>query len=824
MHSPLTMRTPAPVNRNSHERAVTVSRTFLAACAFLVSMLCVVSLPAETKLQSFVSEHCSACHADKDSPGQLDLVALSNESPEAHAEAWERVLRKLQSRQMPPEGEPQPEAALIQSVIEQVATELDRAYFERPKIASTDALRRLTRTEYQNAVRDLLGVEIDATSLLPPDEASHGFDNITVSDLSPTFLNRAISAAQKISHLAVGGARHAPGGETYRVRPDITQEEHVPGLPIGTRGGTLIKTSFPQAGEYEITVRLARDRNEEVEGLKEPHELEILVDRRRVELFKVEPPPDRKDFSNVDLHLKVRTTIAAGVHSIGATFIKKPSSLLETKRQPYNAHYNMHRHPRLGPAVYQVSITGPYRVQDEELSDTFSGSNFDKVPSNGVTASTSKEHSDQVGQGSLFAKPASDADDPASAQENLRRVMRLAYRRPITAEDLREPMRLYEAARSTAGFAGAMEQALAAVLVNPNFLFKIEQTPARQQAGEPYRVNDLELATRLSFFLWSSLPDDQLLKAAEQGRLHEPDELHRQVERMLRDARSQSLVDNFAEQWLYLRNLESITPDLRLFPDFDDNLRQAFRQETKLLFEGVMREDRSVLDLLSSNATFLNERLAKHYGIPHIYGSRFRRVELDPASHRGGLLRHGSILTVTSYATRTSPVIRGHWILKNIVGSPPPPPPADVPALKDNTVDATLSMRERLAEHRAHAACAVCHNLMDPVGFAMENFDAIGRWREIEDGAPIDSSGGLAGAEPFEGVDGLEKALLARPELFVSTMTEKLMTFALGRGVDVHDGPAIRRIVDSAKADDYTFSATIQGIVSSPPFQLRSAP
>lgn len=760
--------------------------------ALLVSWLVLPAVAprvwAQRPVAAFVAQHCSACHADNEPAAQLDLVRMAEAAPPANASLWERVVRKLQTHQMPPEGEPQPDRGQVEQVLDLITQQLDEAYRESPAIPSTPSLRRLTRTEYQYAVRDLLDVEVDATTLLPPDESSHGFDNITVGDLSPAFLNRAISAAEKISHWAIGGSARGPGGETYRIKPDVTQEEHVPGLPIGTRGGTLIRVHFPREGEYEVTVRLTRDRNEEVEGLHEPHELELTVDRARIALFTVQPPPGRKDFSKVDAHLHARVTVAAGGHDVGVTFLKKPSSLLETKRQPYNAHYNMHRHPRLSPAVYEVSITGPFQSQD------------------------------------LAQRSESHLDGHQVAEEQLRRLTRLALRRPVAAEDLEEPLAQFSLGAKNGGYRAGMERAIAAILVSPNFLFKVEPTPSGLPSGSSYPIGDLELASRLSFFLWSSLPDDALLSLAEQGRLREPDVLEEQVERMLRDRRSQSLVDNFAEQWLYLRNLDSITPDLRLFPDFDDNLRQAMRQETKLLFESVLRRDRSVLDLLRSESTFLNERLAKHYGIDHVYGSRFREVQLDSASHRGGLLRHGSILTVTSYATRTSPVNRGHWILKNVVGSPPPPPPADVPALKDNTVSATLSMRARLAEHRAHQACAVCHNVMDPVGFALENFDAVGRWRELEDGQPIDASGGLAGQPPFQGVEGLEIALLEQGELFVSTIAEKLLTYALGRGIEPSDGPAIRDIVRRAEADDYRFSAILQAIVSSPPFQSRSVP
>jgi hypothetical protein len=411
----------------------------------------------------------------------------------------------------------------------------------------------------------------------------------------------------------------------------------------------------------------------------------------------------------------------------------------------------------------------------------------------------------------------------ARAKQILSTLMRRAYRRPVTDADLEKPMEFYRKTRVEEGFEAGIETALSAVLSSPEFLFRVEQDPAGVPPHTAYRLGDLELASRLSFFLWSSIPDDELLDTAIRGELHKPKALEKQVRRMLADGRSRNLVNNFAEQWLYLRNLESLTPDLRLFPDFDDNLRQAFRKETELFFESVMREDRSVLDLLKADYTYLNERLAKHYGIPNVYGSRFRRVALEKDSERGGLLRQGSILTVTSYATRTSPVIRGKWILANILGTPPPPPLPNVPALKDNTISATLSVRERLAEHRANAQCASCHNLMDPAGFALENFDAVGRWRTFEEGRPIDASGGLPDGSKFTGVSGLEQGLLHRPEIFVGTLTEKLLTFALGRGVEYYDAPAVRRIVRQAKADDFRFSSIILGIVNSTPFTMRIA-
>jgi hypothetical protein len=457
----------------------------------------------------------------------------------------------------------------------------------------------------------------------------------------------------------------------------------------------------------------------------------------------------------------------------------------------------MHRHPRRTPAIYQVSITGPYAPQGA-----------------GNTPSRRKI---------FVARPTTPGEEESCAKTILSGLMRRAYRRPVTDADLEKPMEFYRTARAENDFDTGIEAGLAAILVSPQFLFRVEADPAGVAPKTVYRVSDLDLASRISFFLWSSIPDDELLEMAIRGDLSKPGVLEKQVRRMLADSRSKSLANNFADQWLYLRNLESFTPDLRLFPDFDDNLRQAFREETELFFESIMRDDRSVMDLLKADYTFLNERLAKHYGVPHVYGSRFRRVLTGPESRRGGLLRHGSVLAVTSYATRTSPVIRGKWVLENIIGTPPPPPAPDVPALRDNTVSQNLSVRERLAEHRANAACASCHNMIDPPGFALENFDAVGRWRTLEEGKPVDASGGLPDGSKFTGVSGLEDGLMERPEVFVGTLTEKLLTFALGRGVEPYDGPAIRKIVRDAQAADYRFSSIIVGITKSTPFTMRKS-
>ena len=749
--------------------------------------------------EHLVSQYCVGCHSGPAATAGLDLKAIGAAPLSSQTEAWEKVVKKLVGRQMPPAGLPKPSDEEYRSAVSSLSSELDSDAAASPRPGRTDTFRRLNRTEYRNAIRDLLALDVRVDSLLPSDEVSHGFDNITVGDLPPMLLERYVSAAEKISRLAVGRAGRVPDAVTIRVPPDLTQEGHIAGLPIGTRGGVVVPHVFPVDGEYEISVRLARDRNEDIEGLRWEHELELLVDRRRVAAFEVKPPPRGDDHRNADRHLKARVQVESGPHNIGAAFFKDPSRLLETQRQPYQAHFNFYRHPRIQPAVYSLTIVGPYAADGP-----------------GDTPSR-----DRI----FVCMPTHPSVENACAKKIVGSLAAAAFRRPVSDSDIEGPLRFFEEARARAGdgtgFEAGIESALAAILVSPQFLFRIERDPPGIAPDTPYRISGLELASRLSFFLWSSLPDSGLRDAALRGDLATSEGLKREVRRLLSDPRSQSLVDNFASQWLHLRNLAAVRPDMRLFPDFDDNLRQAFRTETELLLETVIREDRSVLDLLRADFTFVNERLAKHYGIPHVYGSRFRRIDLEEDSVRGGLLRHGSILTVTSYATRTSPVVRGKWILENILGMPPPPPPADVPELKDNTVSGKLSVRERLAEHRANPACASCHNPMDPLGFALENFDAVGRWRTHDGGEAIDPSGELADGSRVEGVSDLEKALLDRPELFASTIAEKLLTFALGRGVEHIDAPAIRTIVAEAKDNDFRFSSLILGTVSSTPFQMR---
>lgn len=753
-----------------------------------------------TPQRALINRYCVVCHNAKLKTAGLSLDIVDVDNVAKAPEVWEKVLRKVSARFMPPVGLPRPDEKSYIALAAYLGTGLDRASAANPNPGRTDSFRRLNRTEYKNAIRDLLALDIDVTTLLPADNSSYGFDNITVGELSPTLLERYLAAAQKISHLAVGAPVPYAQGEAVTLPPDLTQETHFDGLPFGTRGGTLVHYTFPRDGDYDVQLKLTRDRNEHVEGLTQSHELEVTLDDKRVAMFPINPPPNGDEHyayhGDVDKDLHVRLAVSGGPHAVGIAFIKKPTLLIETERQPYQAHFNMDRSPRIQPALYSVNIVGPFN--DRGPGDTPSRRRI------------------------FLCQPAADSEDEACAKQILGALIKRAYRRPVTDSDLEAPMRFYRRARVSGTFDSGIEAALQSILISPEFLFQIERDPSNIPPKTAYRLSQIELASRLSFLLWSSVPDDELLDAAIQGKLAASGVLEQEVRRMLLDPRSESMVTSFADQWLYLRNLTTAVPDSRLFPDFDDNLRQAMRRETELLFDYIMRGDRSVLELLNANYTFVNERLAKYYGIPHVYGSHFRRVSLDPNGIRGGLLGQGSILTVTSYADRTSPVIRGKWVLTNILGLPPPPPPPSVPPLKDHGAGgAILTMRERMAEHRAKEPCASCHRLMDPVGFSLENYDATGRWRTKEEGVSIDASGGLPDGETFESVFGLKKALLQHPDVFVSTMTEKLLTYALGRGLEYYDGPTVRCVVEDAKKNNYSFSSMVIGITESTPFQMR---
>ena len=762
--------------------------------------------------RALLERYCVTCHNDQLRTAGLSLEALDLGDVRADAEIWEKVVLKLRAGMMPPAGRPRPDRETYDRLASFFEADLDRAAAANPDPGYSDALRRLNATEYGNAIRDLLALEVDVTDLLPADDSSAGFDNVGLGGLDPGRMERYLSAAQKVSRLAMGAPVRSPVADTFIVPSDLNQEVHVEGLPFGTRGGSAVHYNFPVDAEYEIRAELGKSWNSNrIGGLRKPHDVIFTLDGEPLKVLTVEPV-SRRDPSALsadqysqpdrpaDADLFVRIPVTAGPHVVGAAFVSQGSGVVERRRQPFlKVHITVGGDQRTQPGVYSVTVTGPFDATGP-----------------GDTPSR---------QRILTCRPNTGAEERACAEEILSTLARRAYRRPATAADLDTLLEFYEKGRAAGDFDAGIEMALRRLLVSPEFLFRIERDPEGAAPNAPYRISDLELASRLSFFLWSSIPDDELLDVAAAGSLREPGVLEGQVRRMLADPRAEALVTNFAAQWLYLRNLPAVSPDFIVFPDFDETLRRALREETELFFDSIIREDRSVLDLLNADYTFLNERLAKHYGIPNVYGSHFRRIDLPPGSPRGGLLGQGSILAVTSYATRTSPVVRGKWILENLLGTPPPPPPANVPPLSEEGSDAVLSMRERMVEHRRNPVCASCHAIMDPIGLSLENFDAIGRWRERTAGfEPLDVEGSFPDGTTFDGAGGLRETLLDRSDQFVRTLASKLLTYGLGRAVEYHDVPAVRVIEREAAADDYRFSSMILGIVKSTPFQMRRAP
>ena len=769
-----------------------------------------------------LNRYCVGCHNERLRTAGLALDTMDAARVGDHPDAWEKVVRKLRTGAMPPAGRRRPDPATYESVASALENALDRAAAATPNPGRT-TVHRLNRREYANAVRDLLALEIDASGLLPADNADLGFDNMAdILSVSPALLDRYIFAARRISRLAVGDPDIEPTTETYAVPSmrfqDLRMSED---LPFGSRGGIAIRHNFPLDAEYEVRIQLQRQLYDYVRGLQNRQQLEVRLDGERLAVFDIggapgTPPPrtfagavlgDRtwEEYTlHADEDLVVRLSARAGPRVLGVSFVQGRSErdgvLQPRATGKVLAVAERWSSPSEAPeaAVDQVSIAGP----------------FDATGS-GETPSRER----------LFVcRPGPGTEEEPCAREILGAVARRAFRRGVTETDLRTLLGFFAAGRRAGGFEAGIQRALESILVDPEFLFRVERDPVDTRPGTIHPVSDLELAARLSFFLWSSIPDDELLDVAARGDLRDPDVLRRQVQRMLADSRAQALVDGFALQWLALRTLSRVVPTPELFPEWDDNLREAFRRETELFVASQIRENRSVLDLVRADYTFANERLARHYGIPNVYGSRFRRVTFSDGV-RGGLLGHGSILTVTSYPTRTSPVLRGHWLLQQMLGSPPPPPPPDVPALPDRGEGGRpASVRERLEQHRANPVCANCHAPMDPLGFALEHFDAIGKWRATgEGGGPIDASGVYPDGTGFEGLAGLKAMLLGRHEQFVWTVTEKLATYALGRGLEHYDMPAVRAIIRGAAADDYTWSSLVLGIVESTPFQMRSS-
>ena len=783
--------------------------------------------------RALLDRYCVACHNQRTRTAGLTLDTLDLSQVGGDADAWEHVVRRLRAGEMPPAGRPRPDAEAAHEFVSWLETELDRASFAAPD-PGRPAVHRLNRVEYANAIRDLFGLEIDAQALLPPDDEHHGFDNIAeVLSVSPTLIDRYLAAARRISQLVVGDTALRPVAHTYPVHGGVNQDSAVSlDLPLGSRGGLAVEHHFPVAGEYVIRVSLRKQEYGYVRGMGEPHLMDVRLDGARIGTFTVgrewedgQLPPmgyagkfdqvyDSRSFPeweryalNADKGLEVRTTVTGGRHRVGVAFERKsalPEGLLPLPADRSSYSHGQDEMQDGNPAVSVVQIIGPY-----EPDGTIDLAVRDAL---------------------LVCEPAGAAAERECAETILSGLARRAFRRPAGAADVGTLLDFYEMGRAEGSFAKGIQAAVERLLVDPEFLFRIESDPDGAAPGTAYRISDLELASRLSFFLWSSIPDDELLGLAERGELSDPGVLDGQVRRMLADPRSRALVENFAGQWLQLRKLRNVVPDTATYTAFDENLRDAMWRETELFLGQELREDRPLLDMLQADYTFVNERLARHYGMADVYGVHFRRVDY-PDDTRGGLLGHASILTITSYANRTSPVVRGVWLLDNFLGTPPSPPPPDVPSLPSAGEDgASRSVRERLEQHRANAVCATCHNVIDPLGFALESFDAIGRWRTTNEGGtpfdtgiPIDASGTLVDGTEVHGLAGLRAVILDREEQFVETVTEKMLTYALGRTLEHYDRPVVRQISRQAAADEITWSSLVSGIVKSTPFLMRRA-
>ena len=775
--------------------------------------------------QALVTRYCTGCHNRRLLTGGLALdmedLAKVGESPDV----WEKVIRKLRLGSMPPVGLPRPDKPAADTFVAFLKNELDRAAVQHPNPGRVETFHRLNRVEYQNAIRDLLAIDIDVASLLPADDSDkHGFDNVASTlSVSPMLLERYISAAKKISRLAMGVAPAGADTATYTGISREVDDDRLNAsedLPFGSRGGLAVHHYFPVDGGYVTSVRLRRSGYDYIMGLGDSHQLDVRVDGELVKSFTVggEAPgrsapvsysgyvvgdPAWEEYMlRLDAGLRVRFPAKAGPHVIGVSFVARPTEDEGIKQPPdrVTAGSLTNEFYYSNPSVESVSIEGPFAA---------------------IAASDSPSR-----RKVLSCDPTARKDEESCARKVLSTLARRAYRRPVTATEVETLLTFYRSGRQGHGFDAGIQHALERVLVDPNFLFRIERDPANVRPATGYPVSNLELASRLSFFLWSSIPDDELLDVAVRGTLREPGVLARQTRRMFADPRSKALVTNFIGQWLQLRDIAHVKPDGRQFPDFDETLREAFRQETELFVESTMREDRSLIELLTANYTFVNERLARHYQIPNVHGERFRRVALGDDTQRGGLLAHGSLLTLTSYPTRTSPVLRGKWLLDNILGAPPPPPPPNVPGLPERGEgNKPASVRERLERHRKNPVCATCHAQMDPLGFALESYDAIGRWRtKTEAGSPVDDTGAFVNGVKFQGLSGLRTFLLSNQEAFVESVIGKLLAYALGRGLEVYDLPTVRAIQRAAAANDHRWSSVILGIVGSPAFQMRRSP
>ena len=737
--------------------------------------------PAGSPHAALVQTYCVTCHNEKLHTADLVLEGVSLTEVNARADIWEKVIRKLRTSAMPPAGARQPDPKASAALAAYLETEIDWAAEARPNPGRTQAFHRLNRAEYANAVRDLFALDAVDVSELPADDASYGFDNMAGAlKISSALLEQYLATARKIVRTAIGSKDISATARTFRVKADFSQRDRVDGLPLGTRGGLEIPYVFPVDAEYDFRISLKSSPGP-------GDSLELSLDGVVVHAIDLTTAPRDED----GVYVKVRAPIKAGAHQVVATFAAQSFALPEGFRQPFDVSDGGR------PGVASLVISGPFAAS-------------------GVSETAARRRI-------FVCHPKTAADETPCAREILTALARRGYRKPATPESLKPLLDTYTDGRANGDFEEGIALALRRLLVSPEFLFRVERDAPVAAGTGVYRISDLELASRLSFFLWSSIPDDELLDLAARANLREPGVLAAQVRRMLADPRSRELTRNFAGQWLFLRNLPATLPDVVLFPDFSENLRQDFRKETELLFDSLIREDRSILDLLTADYTFLNERLARLYPVPDVYGSRFRRVKIADEK-RHGILGHGSFLLVTSQANRTSVVGRGKWIMENLLGSPPPPPPPNVPALKENPATGRpQTLRERMAAHRANPVCSSCHARMDPLGFALENFDAVGQWRTQEGFQPIDAASVLPDGTRIDGPAGLRRMLLSRPEQIVTTVVEKLLTYALGRGLEFTDAPTVRRIVRSTARDNYRVSALIAAITESAPFHMRRA-
>jgi hypothetical protein len=746
------------------------SRGLALTGLFLVGFV----LSGQSLLETTTTRYCVTCHSDKLKTGGVSLANAGTLGPET----LEKIFHKLRAGEMPPAGMPKPDAATVTALTSSLEAELDRNALAHPN-PGAPAVHRLNRAEYRNAVRDLLVLDLDHSANLPPDDTGYGFDNIgDVLTVSPLHMEKYLANARRIARLAIGTLKPSTALERF-TPPRGTANDAIDALPLNERGGILIHRYFPFDAEYSILVRV---RGNPGPGMPPP-KLDLRIDGQRVKLY--DAAIDTEEANQGTRNLQLRLPVKAGAHEIGAAFLTENAKLEGGGGRGGNNNPSTN-----GLFVEYVAIGGPY---------------------------DSKGPGDTESRKRVFScRPATTAQETTCARKILTSLARQAYRRPVTAADIDPLMKLFTTGRADgSAFDAGIEMALTGLLVSPDFLFRVEHSTGR--------VSDLELASRLSFFLWSSIPDEQLLRIAESAKLHDPAMLRTQTLRMLGDPKSQALLDNFAGQWLHLRNIAEWHPDPMKYPQFDDALRNAFERESSLFFENIVREDRSVLELIDADYTFVNERLARYYGIPGVRGSYFRRVPVT-SKERGGVLTQGGVLMVTSYPTRTSPVLRGKWILENILGAPPPPPPPNVPQLEENAVGSAKSLREQLEKHRASAACAACHSRLDPLGFSLENFDGVGRYRAEEGGSPIDASGSMTNGATVTGPAGLKKVILDRKDEFVEVMAGKLLTYALGRGLEYYDQPALRQIRREMAAENERFSALVLGVVNSVPFQMRRAP